>query len=323
MKKKNILLIVLMAVMIVVVGDKLLNGDVFKGKDKGTGVVDVIEKESNMVTYDDREDVEGVEDVEVEWGGNGIEDKEISDVKEEKDKLFAYTDSELKELGKKRDPFSIQKKIVEMAMAMEKEYQANVLRLEAEKNKGNSDKEEGNEEGEVGEGDNLVEGKTDEGNDNEKPEEELDNPPKILTKEELQGTVVGMSKKYGVPQSWVYAVIDIGSKYDMNKVNENKNVDGGTLSYDRGLMQINSKTSPWIAKQLTMQYEVGMEFDPEVNIEMGVYYLKYLREILDDEDFIFTAYNRGATGANKYKEMNGTYESEYSIAIKELINKSK
>jgi hypothetical protein len=135
-----------------------------------------------------------------------------------------------------------------------------------------------------------------------------------LVKNEIDSIIEKNSTKYSIDAKLISAIIQQESSFKSTVENINTN---STVS--RGLMQLNSETAPWIAKELGLEYKEGMEFDPETNIEMGTFYLSHLKAILDDRDFILTAYSRGPKGAYDYKLNNGTYSSEYSKSIVSLI----
>lgn len=124
------------------------------------------------------------------------------------------------------------------------------------------------------------------------------------------------SSKYSIEKELIAAIIQHESSFEINA--QSKNVNG---TVDRGLMQLNSDTAPWLAKEIGLEYKEGIEFDPEVNIEMGAFYLRHLTDILNDQDFIITAYNKGPKGAYDYKLTNGNYSSEYSKTVRSLITK--
>ena len=117
------------------------------------------------------------------------------------------------------------------------------------------------------------------------------------------------ARKYGIPYELVAGVIQQESAFDPTAYNLNKN---GTM--DRGLMQINSNTGPGLASQLGMKYEVGMEFVPEIAVEMGSYYLAQLYN-RNDLHRTLSSYNRGPAGARAWEAEHGTFETEYSRKV--------
>ena len=117
------------------------------------------------------------------------------------------------------------------------------------------------------------------------------------------------ARKYDIPYELVAGVIQHESAFDPTAYNLNKN---GTI--DRGLMQINSNTGPGLARQMGMKYEVGMEFVPEIAVEMGSYYLAQLYNP-NNLHRTLSSYNRGPSGARAWEAEHGTFETEYSRKV--------
>lgn len=117
------------------------------------------------------------------------------------------------------------------------------------------------------------------------------------------------ARKYDIPYELVAGVIQHESAFDPTAYNLNKN---GTI--DRGLMQINSNTGPGLARQMGMKYEVGMEFVPEIAVEMGSYYLAQLYNP-NNLHRTLSSYNRGPAGARAWEAEHGTFETEYSRKV--------
>lgn len=117
------------------------------------------------------------------------------------------------------------------------------------------------------------------------------------------------ARKYEIPYELVAGVIQHESAFDPTAYNLNKN---GTI--DRGLMQINSNTGPGLARQMGMKYEVGMEFVPEIAVEMGSYYLAQLYNP-NNLHRTLSSYNRGPAGARAWEAEHGTFETEYSRKV--------
>lgn len=218
--------------------------------------------------------------------------------------IFSYTDEEIAQMSTKRDPFMIQPEIIRLAEQIQKEYDKYLEELEEEKgtpvNK-------------------VEEPETKEPIETPKVEE----TPKlgVLTKEEVEPLVISASERYNISPSWIYAIIDQTSSFDTNKVYEEYDTNGEVLTTSRGLMQIEGKTAPWLANKLGIVYEVGMEFEPQTNVELGVSYLAILKNIKDDEDFVFTAYGKGPNKALEILRLTDTYETDYSRAIKSKMKK--
>lgn len=128
---------------------------------------------------------------------------------------------------------------------------------------------------------------------------------------EIKDLVKKYADIYGVDENLMLAII--GDKTMKDKNQKIKNQDG---TYTKGLMQISEKTAKWIAKKTGDSYIKDMEYDPETNIKYGAYYLKYLKGIENNEDYVITAYYIGPGGAERYYKANKTYVSTYSNIIK-------
>ena len=128
--------------------------------------------------------------------------------------------------------------------------------------------------------------------------------------------VYDMSQKYDLQPSLVMGVIEVESNFQQELLHANTN---GTV--DKGLMQLNESTYPWLAKKVGLNYKKGMELNIHSNIEMGIYYLSYLQNLNSNPHFVLTAYNRGPGGAQKWYEWYGTYETTYSRVVMKKIQK--
>ncbi|MFS0883340.1 transglycosylase SLT domain-containing protein [Metabacillus niabensis] len=137
-----------------------------------------------------------------------------------------------------------------------------------------------------------------------------------LSQEDIELITKNMSKKYDIEEKWILSVIEKESNFNANAVNENSN---GT--FDRGLMQINENTAKYLAGNIGINYSEGIEFNPSINIEMGTSYLASLMKNSSDIHYILTSYNRGPYGAEKLKDKQGNYESDYSRSIIEISPK--
>ncbi|RSK26779.1 lytic transglycosylase domain-containing protein [Bacillus sp. HMF5848] len=130
--------------------------------------------------------------------------------------------------------------------------------------------------------------------------------------ENLDSLINKYARKYKLDENLVKAVIQLESNFESNLINVNNN---GTK--DRGLMQINEATAIILAEKLGFQYDKDVAFDISKNLQMGMYYLSYLKKKSSDIHYVLTAYNRGPTGAKNYYERTGTYETSYSrVALK-------
>lgn len=123
---------------------------------------------------------------------------------------------------------------------------------------------------------------------------------------QLQDVVFQAAERWDVPAALLLAMMDQESDYRTDLIS-------GTNDY--GIMQINAINHP------RLQEELGITdfLDPEQNIACGAYLIGELLDKYDgDLHRALTSYNRGITGANRYAEKNGTYESSYSTSIVEI-----
>ena len=67
-------------------------------------------------------------------------------------------------------------------------------------------------------------------------------------------------------------------------------------------MQIIFSTGEWIAQKLNLEdFNDDMLFDPEINIDLGCWYINYLKErFLNDPILIISGYNAGPGTTSKW-----------------------
>ena len=70
----------------------------------------------------------------------------------------------------------------------------------------------------------------------------------------------------------------------------------------RGLMQITDSTAEWIAGKMSIDFRKEDIEDPETNIKMGCYYLRYLKDKYNDDILALAAYNAGMGNVSKWLE---------------------
>lgn len=137
---------------------------------------------------------------------------------------------------------------------------------------------------------------------------------KDIDKEQIMKLIEEKAAKYHLPVELIQAVVQKESGFDPTAINVN---DDGSV--DRGLMQINSGTAPGLAAKLGIKYKEGIEFIPEIAIEMGAYYLSQYY-VPDNLHYTLTVYNKGPGGAKRWLEKYGTYVSDYSSKVIEYMN---
>lgn len=124
--------------------------------------------------------------------------------------------------------------------------------------------------------------------------------------ERISGKVAQVSKRYGLPEKLVHAVIKIESNYDQYAVSR-----AGAM----GLMQLMPQTA--------LEMGVKMPFDIEQNIEGGAKYLKLMLERYDgDLEKALAAYNAGphrVDAANGIPAIDET--QDYVTKITKMLTK--
>lgn len=78
------------------------------------------------------------------------------------------------------------------------------------------------------------------------------------------------------------------------KVESNFNSNATSPKNARGLMQIIDSTAQWVNESVKIKnYSTKMLYNPENNIQIGVWYLKWLKDKYQDMDLVIAAYNAG------------------------------
>ncbi len=92
----------------------------------------------------------------------------------------------------------------------------------------------------------------------------------------------------------------------------------------RGLMQLTDETAEWVAGRLELDFDTEDVIDPERNIQMGCYYLRYLIDHYNGHvDVALAAYNAGPGNVSKWlKDENYSLDGKtlQSIPFEETRN---
>ena len=112
--------------------------------------------------------------------------------------------------------------------------------------------------------------------------------------------VESASKKYGVEENLIYAII----KNESNFENTSSSHKGA-----QGLMQLMEETASEIASKIGIS-NIDLT-DPKTNIEIGTYFYAYLFDKYKDEGLALAAYNAGAGNVDKWID-SGQLESDGS-----------
>lgn len=97
--------------------------------------------------------------------------------------------------------------------------------------------------------------------------------------------------EYKVDPLLVLSIIKTESNFD----NEATSSRGA-----KGLMQIMEPTAQWASRRMNISYVPDMLYDPDCNINMGVWYLKWLYDKYRDMDLAIIAYNGGMGNVDKW-----------------------
>lgn len=117
-----------------------------------------------------------------------------------------------------------------------------------------------------------------------------------------QDLIQKYAHEYELDPYLVAAVIKVESNYRADAVSNR-----GAM----GLMQVMPDTGAWIAPKIGMDgFENEMLLEPEVNIRLGCWYLKYLYDRFDGKmDAILCGYNAGHNATERWLQ-NPDYSSD-------------
>jgi len=149
----------------------------------------------------------------------------------------------------------------------------------------------------------------------------LDGVGKRMFPLEYKELVVKYAKENELDPLLVFSVIKAESNFDP-KATSYKNA--------RGLMQIIDNTAIWAAEKMGIEeFRVEYLYDPEVNIKIGCWYLKNLRNEIykyngqTNNDLVLAAYNGGIGNVQKWlknEEYSSTGKTLDRIPYKETEN---
>lgn len=123
---------------------------------------------------------------------------------------------------------------------------------------------------------------------------------------EHYSNIIRCSEKYNLEPELICAVINTESRFDEEAVS-NKGASG--------LMQIMKPTADWAGKEIGIKnYSYEKIFVPEINIEIGCWYLNKLKnQYNDDIMLVMASYNAGSGNVQKWLN-----DKSYSENGKEL-----
>lgn len=105
--------------------------------------------------------------------------------------------------------------------------------------------------------------------------------------------IVKYSQEYKVDPFLIASIINVESRYDKLALSSKD---------AKGLMQISPQTGQWASEILEMEnYNEEDLFQPDINIEMGTWYINRLFKEFDGElELVLAAYNAGSGNVNKW-----------------------
>lgn len=106
-----------------------------------------------------------------------------------------------------------------------------------------------------------------------------------------QEDIINYSLTYSLDPALIAAIINVESGY-----NEQVSSEKGAV----GLMQILQPTGDWIAQKLDKKEGEYPLTDPQINIQFGCYYFRYLLNKFENADLAICAYNAGEGNVLKW-----------------------
>lgn len=112
------------------------------------------------------------------------------------------------------------------------------------------------------------------------------------------------AKEEGLSTELVMAVINTESGFDPK-------AHSGVA---KGLMQITDGTAMWVSKKMGITYYYNMAYDPETNIKMGCWFLRYLKNRYENQNTALAAYNAGIGNVDKWLDDPACSEDGETLA---------
>ena len=100
--------------------------------------------------------------------------------------------------------------------------------------------------------------------------------------------------KNDIDPLFVLSIIRVESNFDKN-VTSKKGA--------KGLMQVMDSTALWANETIKIdEFSTDLLYNPEQNIKIGTWYLKWLKDKYKDIDLVIAAYNAGPGNVKKFGE---------------------
>ena len=104
-------------------------------------------------------------------------------------------------------------------------------------------------------------------------------------------TIERVAGEYQISASLVASIANAESGFNENAVSKKGAV---------GIMQIMPETARWLADKMHIEFSEDMLKDAEYNIQMGAFYISYLKEIFSNQKVVLCAYNAGIGNIKKW-----------------------
>jgi soluble lytic murein transglycosylase len=122
--------------------------------------------------------------------------------------------------------------------------------------------------------------------------------------------LVDLAEENGLDPVLVAAVVRCESRFRTNAVSPR-----GAI----GLMQIMPETATWIAQQLEIpDFEVARLHEPNVNLRLGTWYLRYVLDRFGELDAALMAYNAGPAHVEDWLNGSGTVFQETQAYVERV-----
>lgn len=109
------------------------------------------------------------------------------------------------------------------------------------------------------------------------------------------------SMEYNLNNAIVASVICAESNFNKNAVSKK-----GAI----GLMQLIPQTAEWVYSQIySNEFSTELLYNPQINIELGCFYLNYLSNKFENIECVLCAYNAGETVVREWLR-NSEYSSD-------------
>lgn len=133
---------------------------------------------------------------------------------------------------------------------------------------------------------------------------------------EVVGSALTQETGRDIPLEWLVGIAEHTSNYQSNL----KTTDGDGV-IRRGLMQYQENAAIFVKEELSNSvHNSELDYNMTYNLDIAARYLSYLAEKKADPHFVFTTYWLGEEGAENVRNQNGSYRTDFSENIIELIN---